>query len=184
MKLKLIDRKLGKKSELGRIRREGNISAALHVHSENSTPVIIDGSVFDAHIRSIPKGSLSTNLFDAEYGGEKFKALVKEIFYDKITYDVLHIDLMKVTDNDVVTVHVPVICKGEDTCLGVTQGGQLKKVKRSVKISVKVSDMPEAFFVDVSNVKLGESIRVRDIELSNSMKLRIDKKIIFIAVSK
>jgi len=184
MELKLEKRSIGKKSELGRIRREGDVPAVLYLEKNNSLPVIVSGEAFQAHLRALPKGSLATVLFNVEYEGKKFKAMVKDITYHRTTYNILHMDLMKVEDSDRITVHIPVSCKGIDQCIGVTQGGQLKKVKRSVKISVEVGEMPRVFELDVSKIQLDESLRVRDLSLTPSMKLKLQEQQVLVAVSK
>ena len=184
MDLKLEKRVAGKKSELSRIRREGNYPAVLYVKGSESVAVEIDGEVFQTHLRNMPEGTLATQIFNVELDGRKFKAITKDIRYHRTTYNIQHIDLMEVADEDLVSVHIPVMCKGVDRCLGITQGGQLKRVKRSVKVTVKVGEMPEVFTLDVTKVQLGESLRVKDVELTPSMKLGISKAQVLVAVSK
>lgn len=183
MKLKAVKRAIGK-SDLGRIRRKGDIPGVVYHGGKENTTVTIDGPMFQAHLRAIQKGCLATTRFEVDLDGETFQAIVKDISYHRTTYNIEHIDLMKVTSDQIVTVHVPIVCKGVDTCIGITQGGQLKTEKRSVKISLKVKEMPEAFTLDVSPLSLGESIRVRDLVLTGDMKAKIDGNQILVTVSK
>lgn len=184
MELKLTKREISKKSELGRIRREGGIPAVVYLRKGPSVPVFLRADVFQAHLRAITKGCLATAFFNVEFEGKKFKALVKDITYHRTTYDIQHIDLMQVEDSDRITVHIPVVCKGVDQCVGVTQGGQLKKVKRSVKVSVTVAEMPSVFELDVTGLELDKSLRVRDIAFSPSIRPRLQEHQILVAVSK
>jgi large subunit ribosomal protein L25 len=184
MELKATTRESGKKSELGRIRREGNIPAVIYSSGKEAVPVSIDGVLFRASLRKMTAGCLATQKFKVNFGNETFTVIVKDIHYERTTYDILHIDFMRVAEDDVVTVHVPVVCKGKEQCIGVSQGGQLKVVKRSVKVSMKLKDMPEAFIVDVSPISLGESFRVRDVPMVGSMKPKIDGSQVLLSVSK
>lgn len=184
MELKLEKRDTSKKSELGRIRRDGAIPAVIYLRKGESVPVSLRADVFQAHLRAIPKGCLATAFFTVGYEGKTFKALVKDINYHRTTYNILHVDLMQVEDSDRITVHIPVTCKGVDQCLGVTQGGQLKRVKRSVKVSVPVGEMPQVFELDVTGLELDKSLRVRDLSLTPSMRPRLQEHQILVAVSK
>jgi large subunit ribosomal protein L25 len=184
MELKATTRESGKKSELGRIRREGDIPAIIYSSGKEGVPVSIDGALFRASLRKMPAGCLATQKFKVNFGNEIFQVIVKDIHYERTTYNIQHVDFMRVTEDDVVTVHIPVVCKGKEQCIGISQGGQLKLVKRSVKVSTKVSEMPEAFIVNVEPINLGESFRVRDIAMTGSMKAKIDGNQVLIAVSK
>lgn len=184
MELKLQKRTALLKSLLGQIRREGNIPAIVYKKNQESIPVVVDGPVFQAILRQIPKGCLATQKFSVDIDGKKGTCIVKEIAYHRTTYAIEHIDFMLVESGEYVTVNVPVIAKGEDVCPGITQGGQLKYVRRTVKLTLKASDMPEAFFLNVGNLNLGDSIRVRDIPIKEDMKMRVRPDQILIAVSK
>lgn len=184
MDLTISAREKVSKGENNRIRRAGDIPAVVYDKSGNAKAVTINGAEFHAHLRAIEKGCLATQFFNVTDGKDKFKALIKDITYDRTKYTVLHIDLMKVEDKDDITIHVPVLCKGEDVCAGITEGGQLKRVKRSVKVSLKVGDIPKAFVLDVSKVRLGEALRVRDLDLKEGMNVRLQKTQVLVAVSK
>ena len=71
-----------------------------------------------------------------------------------------------------------------DKCKGVNQGGQLKRVKRSIKTYCLVKEIPEHFVIDVENVALGDQIRVSDIALTPSMRLQIHEKQVLVSVTK
>ena len=184
MKLQLEKRSLTSKSAIGKIRRGGDIPAVIYNSGKESTPVVVNGKEFDAHLRHIRKGCLATQKFEAELDGKKVSLIVKDIQYHRTTYNIEHIDFMELQGAQEITIHVPVVSKGDDSCVGVTQGGQLKRVKRSVKVSMKASEMPEAFVVDVSGLQLGESIRVKDLDVLPSMKVRLQEHQVLFSVSK
>ncbi len=185
MDLKLEKRLGNKKSDLGSIRRAGNIPAVFCLREgKGSVSITVNGVEFAALLRRMQKGCLSTELLTVEYEGKMVKALVKDISYHRVTYAIEHLDLMEVAMDDQVSVNISVICKGDESCPGITQGGQLKIVKRALKTSVKVSEMPRAFTLDVSNLQLGNSIRIRDLPLTPSMKVAIQKDQVLVVVSK
>lgn len=184
MELTIKAREKKSKSEINRIRREGDIPAVVYDKKGNAKSVTVTGTEFHAHLRAIEKGCLATKFFNITDGKEKYKVLIKDITYNRTTYNVLHLDMMKVEDQDQVTIHIPVLCKGEDSCIGINEGGQLKRVKRSVKVSLKVADIPDAFVVDVSKIALGEALRVRDLSLKEGMRVRLQPTQVLVTVSK
>ncbi len=185
MDLKLEKRLGNKDSELGAIRRNGDIPAVIYLREKKgSVSITVNGVEFAAFLRRMQKGCLSTELLAVEYEGKKTNALVKDISYHRVTYAIEHLDLMEVALDDQVQVNIPVICKGDELCPGVTQGGQIKIVKRALETSVQVKEMPKLFSLDVSVLNLGDSIRIRDLNLSPSMKIAIQRDQVLVVVSK
>lgn len=185
MDLKLETRLIAKKSDLGSIRRKGDIPAVFYLREgKGSKAVTVNGTEFATVLRGLQKGCLSTKLFTVEYEGKKVKALIKDISYHRVTYAIEHLDLMEVTLEDHVRVNVPVICRGEEACSGITQGGQMKIVKRALETKVLVKEIPEAFIVNVSPLQLGDSIRIRDLPLTPSMRVAIQQDQVLVVVSK
>ncbi len=184
MKLTIQARESKSKSEINRIRREGNVPAVIYDKKGTSRAITIMGDEFSAHLRGLEKGCLATQFFEVADGAHKYKAIVKDITYCRTKYDILHIDLMKVEENDEITIHIPVLCKGMDECLGVTEGGQIKRAKRSVKVTLKAKEVPKAFVLDVGHMRLGDALRVRDLNTTEGMKVRLQESLVLVSVSK
>ena len=182
MDISLEEREAGK--GIKRIRREGFIPAVVYDKSGKSVSVKVSRKEFEAHLRMIEEGSLATARFNVTLGKEKFIAFVKDVCYHRTSYQIQHLDFMRVAETDRVTIHVPVAIKGEDRCVGISQGGKLKKVKRSVKTSCIVKELPSHFVVDVSGVELGGQMRVSDIETTPAMQLKIHEKQVLVSVTK
>lgn len=166
------------------LKREGFIPAVVYDKTGKSIPVKLEKKVFETHLRHIEDGGLATVRFNLTLGKETFIAFVKDICYHKTTYAIQHIDFMRVKETDEITVNIPVMLKGADACAGIVQGGQLKKVKRSIKTTCLVKEIPEHFLIDVTATNLGDQIRVSDVTLTPSMKLRIHEKQVLISVTK
>lgn len=182
MDITLEERKAGKGIKL--TRREGFIPAVVYDKMGKSVPVKLEKKAFEAHLRHMEQGSLATVQFKMTLGKETFTAIVKDITYHRTSYNIQHIDFMRVAPTDVITVNIPVVLKGADACIGITQGGKLKKVKRSVKTTCLASELPKHFVIDVEKVPLGGQVRVSDVKLAPSMKLRIHEKQVLVSVTK
>lgn len=158
-------REKGSKSKVKNIRRLGDIPAVLYNLKNESENIVVKGDQFKAALRSIKNGKLPTTIFWVKYKSERFKTLVKEISYDITSYNILHLDLQKLSDTIPVSVIVPVQYVGEDACSGVKLGGFLRKVNRGVKVKCLPSDIPEEFLLDVTNLNIAEAKKVKDIAM-------------------
>jgi large subunit ribosomal protein L25 len=95
-------------------------------------------------------------------GGEDARVLVREYQLDPVTHQLLHADFYKVAMDKIVRVTVNVVPKGEPK--GVKQqGGVLDFVHRQIELECLPADIPESIVVDVSELMVGQSIRVRDV---------------------
>jgi large subunit ribosomal protein L25 len=182
MDITLEERVSGKGIKL--VRREGFIPAVVYDNTGKSVSVKLNKRVFDAHMRQVEDGTLATVRFNLTFGKETFIAFIKDITYHRTTYVIQHIDFMRVKESDIITLNVPVTLKGEDACVGIVTGGKLKRVKRSVKTSCVVKEMPSHFMIDVTDLALGGQIRVSDLVTTSSMKLRIHEKQVLVSVTK
>jgi len=182
MDITLSKRESGKGVNL--LRRQGFIPAVVYDKTGNSVSVKFEKKIFEGHLRNIESGGLATVAFTLTLEGETFTAFIKDISYHKTTYDILHIDFLKVKQTDEITVHIPVVLKGTEVCAALAQGAQIKKVKRSVKTRCLVSELPKHFVVDVASKRLGDQVRVSDVVLTPSMKLCIHEKQVLVSMTK
>lgn len=90
--------------------------------------------------------------------------------YDPVKDNLLHVDLKRIDLTKRITVKVPVVTQGDPKGVKI-QGGLLELVVREIEIECLPDDIPEQFTFDVSDLMLGQSIRVSDVPLSGSMKL-------------
>ncbi|MBM3201562.1 MAG: 50S ribosomal protein L25 [Chlamydiae bacterium] len=185
MKLTLTTRALGKKSSLKQIRHLKDIPGVLYTLNKGvSLSVTIGGVELETHLRSISKGGLATKVFEIELDGKKSKAIVKQIQYHPVTYAILHLDLQEVEDHKLVSVNVPVVCINQDQCPGMKLGGQLKFIKRAVRVTCQANQLPEAFHLDMQSVGLGEVRRVRDLSISADLRVITKQDNVLVSVAK
>ena len=97
------------------------------------------------------------------------KCIVKDIQMHPVTDELLHIDFLRLVDNHPIKVDVPVRFKG--TSPGVKEGGKLVQMMRRVKIKTTPENLVDELFVDISELKLGGSVRVRDIEANDKLEI-------------
>lgn len=94
---------------------------------------------------------------------ERKVVMLKEIQTDPINGDILHVDFYEIAMDEVLRIEVPInlIGKAEGTKLG----GILEQISRSIEIECLPGDIPKRIDVDVSHLKIGDSIHVKDLKL-------------------
>ena len=94
--------------------------------------------------------------------GTTHEALLKDVQSHPITEEILHIDFHKLTPGAKVIVEIPIRIIGQSP--GVKEGGKLLVKVRKVKVKAAPEDLKDAIDIDISELKLGQSFKVRDIK--------------------
>lgn len=145
---------LGKK-ESKALRLEGNVPCVLYGIEE---PIH-----FFAHKNDFVKLVYTPNIYmvNLDIEGKKFQALMQDLQFDPVTDELIHIDFLKISENKPVKVSVPVEIKG--FAKGIKSGGKLQIEVRRLSVMALPKDLPDTIEVDVTELDLGQSIRVGDL---------------------
>jgi large subunit ribosomal protein L25 len=166
--LKARSRSGSGKSYTRKARVQGWIPAIYYGRNRNPQTIEIDAVEFATVVRSKKTRSLF-NLGLSDEGGEAV-AIIKEIQRDIINRKMfLHIDFQRVAMDEKVTVSVPVELTGLPP-IGVKEtGGVLQHAAKALRVECLPANIPDKIFVDVSMLKIGDSIHVRDISIENAV---------------
>jgi len=165
MQLTVSKRTPGKKTEIKKIRREGNIPAIFYSQGKAGEEIVVNGIEFNGLVKQVKPGCLSTTVFSLKIGGKEIKALLKDIQYEITTYNVIHLDFIELVENVPVNLNVPLQFTGTVDCIGVKPGGILRPVIRTVKVSCLPKDIPTEFELDVRDLGIRQSRRLSDIKM-------------------
>jgi large subunit ribosomal protein L25 len=155
------------KNEARRLRAAGRIPAVVYgVEKGKAVEISVDPKILSRILHSESGVNTLISLTGLE-GAADAKVLVKEYQLDPIHHKMLHADFFQIAMDKMLTVTVPIQIKGE--AKGVKQqGGVVDFVNREIEISVLPSDIPEHIDVDITELMLGQGIRVRDIHTENA----------------
>lgn len=170
MKLKIYQRKADKKSEKQLIKHRGDIPAVLYAKDKENQTVAVSGNDFQKHLQKLEPGHLPTTVFTLEGDGFSSKVLVKDIHYEPTTYNIVHLDLLELDDKKPIKVNVPVTFTGTADCHGIKLGGFLRQIIRHVKVHCLPKDLPSEFVLDVKELGIKQSKRVKDIAIPEGVK--------------
>lgn len=98
-----------------------------------------------------------------ELDGKKYDSVIKEVQFHPVNDAVLHADFLQLQDGKPAIVAIPVRLEG--AAIGVMNGGKLKHVLRKLKLKALAQDFPDVVTVDISKLRIGQQIRVKDVTI-------------------
>jgi large subunit ribosomal protein L25 len=177
--LEAVERTSRGKNEARRLRVTGKIPAVIYGEREGGVAIAVDPK----GLTKILQTELGANtLISLKLpGGADARVLVKEYQYDPVTHQLLHADFYKVALDKVIRVTVTVVPRGEPK--GVKQqGGVLDIVHRQLEVECLPGDIPEHIEIDVTEMMVGQSVRVRDLATSGKWKAVSDPDMMLLHV--
>lgn len=165
------------RSELGtranrRVRQAGFVPGVIYGHKEAVLPI------------SLPKKELvgylthGTHVFDLSLDGKSEKVLVKEVQYDHLGMEVIHVDFARVSLDEKVEVTVPLELKG--TPAGEADGGVLQQLIAELEVECLVTEIPDVIRYNVSEMKLNDVVHIKDLKLPTGVKCLQDEDLIVV----
>lgn len=154
-----IKRELGHQSTLTELRKKGYIPAVYYAHGEGNIYLAVP----EAKLKPIIF-SAETYLINLEIEGLGVKTcILKEFQLDPVTDKIIHVDFHGLKAGEKVTVEVAVHLVG--TPIGVREGGLLQHALHKIEIECLPTEIPDKIDVDVSKLKIGDSIHVKDLNI-------------------
>ncbi len=158
------ERKELKKGPSRRLRREGKIPAIIYGH-DTPKPISVDRKEFHAKF----KNSSASTILTIKVGKKEYEVLVKGFQEDYIHEVITHIDFYELERGKLLKTKIPVHVEG--SAVGVREGGLLEQRIHELEVECLPKDIPEVIVVDVSDLGIGESIHVRDLKVSEDVKV-------------
>jgi large subunit ribosomal protein L25 len=172
------------KNEARRLRVSGRIPAVVYGARKDGqqpegVPVAVDPKEV---LRILHSESGANTLINLKLdGAAESRVMVRDYQLDPITHQLLHADFYQLAMDKAIVVSVPVVVKGE--AAGVKQqGGLLDFVTREIQVQCLPTDIPEHIDVDVSELALHQSIRVKDIAANPKWKAVTDGETMLVHV--
>ena len=173
--LEAVKREGRGKNEANRLRASGRIPAVVYGtprdnKAHEAVAVAVDPK---AVLRILRSDSGANTLINLKLDGGESRVMVKEYQRDPVTHALLHADFYQLAMDKAMVVTVPIHILGEAKGVKL-QGGIVDFVTRDIEVECLPTDIPEHIDVDVSELSLHESIRVRDLAESPKWKAITD----------
>ncbi|MCA6440331.1 MAG: 50S ribosomal protein L25 [Sediminibacterium sp.] len=155
----------------GVLRTEHGKKAARQIRSQENVPGVIYGGAEEINFYA-PAKALKPLVYTGEFqlaevqvGGKKYKCILKDLQFDKVSDELIHVDLLELVDNKPVIATLPLKFTG--TSAGVKEGGKLVTKMKSLKVKALPKHLRETINVDITNLELNGNIRVEDVKADN-----------------
>ncbi|MCL5037802.1 MAG: 50S ribosomal protein L25 [Chloroflexi bacterium] len=180
LKLKARKREGTGTSYCRKVRREGWIPAVLYGRGSDAVLLEVDRLEFNKLAMRAGYTSL-INLALDNNGEEAYLALIKESKEDNFHKEYIHVDFYHVKLDEKVTAKVPIHLHGE--AAGIKEGGSIEHILREVEIEALPLDLPDHLTLDVTNLKIDDSLTVADIPRNEKIDILTQEDEVIVVVN-
>lgn len=161
----------------GELRSSTGKKHSANLRKEGLVPAVIYGGEknihFQAHKREFKDLIYTPDFKVAEVtlDGASKKCILKDLQFHPVTDELVHVDFQEMIDSKKMILELPIRFKGESP--GVKTGGKIQQLMRRVKVKVKPESLVDVLYVDISNLELGMSARVRELEINEGIEVML-----------
>ncbi len=155
-----------------RLRKNGKIPAVLYGHKEATVPLALSADEISKAIRH------GVRIVDVKQGDKLEKALIRDVQWDPLGHDILHVDFARVSVDERIEVDVRVELRG--TAPGVTAGGVLNQPLHTLKVECLAISIPESIRVSIAALQIDQVIHVKELTIPDGVKVLNDPEAIVV----
>ena len=164
-----------------RLRQKGRIPAVLYGPGTESVLLSVNIRDIDRVFKKGRIGQALLNLVISNNGETSTKTvMVKELQLHPVSCDYLHIDFYEIAMDRKIMVNVPITTTGK--AKGVEIGGILQIIRRELEVQCYPLDVPESIEIDITNLDIGDSIHVGDIQRQNEVEFLDDENFTVVTI--
>lgn len=149
------------------LRRNGKVPAV--IYGDKQPPLAIALSYKDVYYK-IHGGGFMTTVATINLDGQKIRVLPKEYQLDPVRDFPMHVDLLRVGRDTLVTVQIPVRFINEEKSPGIKRGGVLNVVRHDIEANVPANAIPDVIEVDLDGTEIGDTIHISSVSLPEEVK--------------
>ncbi|MCU0650987.1 MAG: 50S ribosomal protein L25 [Candidatus Omnitrophica bacterium] len=165
------------------LRHKGEIPAVVYSSGKQSLAIKISrGDLLKLiHQHQIENAIITLKVKDEKKQSGR-PCMIKEMQHDPVKGDILHVDLNEISLTKALKVNVPVVTKGEAPGIKA-DGGSLSLILWEIEVECLPTDIPKNIEVEISNLKIGDTIHIKDIKFPAKVKVLNDPEAIVLTVA-
>jgi large subunit ribosomal protein L25 len=148
------------------VRRAGRVPAVIYGDKKDPVGITLESREIT---RIVHQPGIFGRLLDVQLGDQKHTVLTRDIQFHPVTDAIMHMDFLRVSGAAKVAVAVAVEFINEDDCPGIKIGGVLNVVRYEVELLCPATSIPEKITVDLSGLKIGDSVHISTIALPDGV---------------
>ena len=171
-------------------RKEQGKNASRRLRAEGRIPAVVYGAATPPQALAVNPNDIlqilhseagHNTIFRLNYGEHSENVLIKDLQLDPVTGSMLHADFLTVAMDQKMTFSVPIEPRG--TAEGVKAGGILDISLREVEVQCLPSRVPDTLPIDVTELKIGDTIRVEDLQFkTDEIEILSDRHLVVLSV--
>ena len=165
--LKATKRTTASAGQINKLRSDGFIPAVLYGGKKNNLNI----SLKKLHLQNIINTeTFMSKVFDLEIDGNSEKALPRDVSYDPVSDEPIHIDFIRVEKGSKLILEIPVKFINSEKSPGLKKGGVLNIVRRKVELKCPSENIPNEIIVDLDNTEINTSLKISSVKLPEGVK--------------
>ena len=154
------------KGQLNAVRKNGNVPAVIYGGKDQNQKVSISKKLLKILIE---KENFLSNIVTLKVNGKDQNVLPREVIYDVLTDEPIHVDFLRVVPGVKIRIEVPVEFINHEKSPGLKRGGVLNIVRRKVELKCPSEKIPEKLTIDLDGVDIGESFKISSVKLESDV---------------
>ena len=154
------------KGDVRSLRLSGSIPAIIYGGSEQNEKISVSKKILKSLL--INEGFLSS-IITLKVDGKNQNVLPREIAYNVISDDPIHVDFLRVVPGVKIRIEVPVIFINHEKSPGLKRGGVLNIVRRKIELKCPSEKIPESIVIDLDEIDIGESFKISSVKLEEGV---------------
>ena len=160
--LKATKRDTATTGQLNKLRQSGFIPGIVYGGSDPNAKISIEKKLIKNILNS---DSFLSSVLDLDLDGNKLKVIPRDVAFNVVSDEPIHIDFMRVVPGTKIILEIPVKFINNNDCPGLKVGGVLNIVRRKVELKCPAENIPEEIIVDLKGLEIGTSIKISSIKL-------------------
>ena len=161
------------KSAVKKVLAAGKIPTVMYGLGENPVNISLDKITVQKEINS---GGFLTRIFSLNIDGKKSLAIPREVQFDPLSDQPIHIDFLRLAEDSKITLDIPTRFINEELSPGLKRGGVLNVNRRTVQLSCPANNIPEEIVFDLEGLEIGDTIRISAANLGDGISPTISDR--------
>ena len=164
--LKATKRTITSTGQVNKLRSDGFIPAILYGGKKNNLNI----SLKKLHLQDLVKTeTFMSKVVNLEIDGSTEKVLPKDVAYDPVSDEPIHIDFMRIAKESILVLEIPVKFINSEKSPGLKKGAVLNIVRRKVKLKCPAENIPNEIVVDLDNTEINTSLKISSVKLPENV---------------
>ena len=166
------------KGQVRALRQKGEVPGIIYGGTEENQTI----SLSTKKVKTlIDQENFLSNIISLKIDGKSMNVLPRDVAFDPISDDPIHIDFLRIVKGAKIILEIPVKFINNETCPGLKRGGVLNIVRRKVEVKCPTENIPTKLIVDLEGLEIGTSIKISSINLPENVKQTIQGRDFVIA---